>query len=99
MLDASARLRYVTVQELGPQMWQLAMQASRAGNDAALSTIAVALGGSYARLRTDASIVGRGAHNELLAVYFGEGHQMHDFRTVQSHIAPTPRAICSSRVR
>ena len=88
VLEASARLRYVTVQELGPQMWQLAMQASRAGNDATLSTMAVALGGSYARLRTDASIVGRGAHNELLAVYFGEAHQMHDFRTVQSHIAP-----------
>ena len=88
MLEPSARLRYVTVQELGPRMWQLAMQSSRAGNDATLSTMAVALGGSYARLRSDASIVGRGAHNELLAVYFGEGHQMHDFRTVQQHIAP-----------
>ena len=88
LLAPSARLRYVTVQELGPRMWQLAMQSSRAGTDSTLSTMAVALGGSYARLRSDASIIGRGAHNELLAVYFGEGHQMHDFRTVQSHIAP-----------
>ena len=84
----AARLRFVTVQTLGSDMWQLARQASRTAKDASLSTMAVALGGSYARVRTDAAIVGRGGHTELLAVYFGEADQMHDFRTVQQHIAP-----------
>ena len=30
----------------------------------------------------------KGASSELLAVYFGEGEQMHDFRTMQDHVAP-----------
>jgi Fe-S cluster assembly protein SufD len=87
-LAQGARLRYITVQELGASARQIAMTVCETEADATLSTMAVALGGSYARVRNDARIVGRGAHNELLAVYFGEGHQMHDFRTTQDHIAP-----------
>ena len=87
-LAQGARLRYITVQELGASARQIAMTVCETAADATLSTMAVALGGSYARLRNDARIVGRGAHNELLAVYFGEGNQMHDFRTTQDHIAP-----------
>ena len=87
-LAQAARVRYVMVQELGPRMFQIGSQASRTHRDATLSTMAVALGGSYARLRADAEILDRGGHNELLAVYFGEANQMHDFRTVQHHVAP-----------
>ena len=87
-LGQGARLRYITVQQLGASTRQVAMTVSETAADATLSTMAVALGGSYARLRNDARIIGRGAHNELLAVYFGEGNQMHDFRTTQDHIAP-----------
>lgn len=87
-LAHGARLRYITVQELGASTRQIAMTVCETGADATLSTMAVALGGSYARLRNDARITGKGAHNELLAVYFGEGNQMHDFRTTQDHIAP-----------
>jgi Fe-S cluster assembly protein SufD len=87
-LAQGARLRYITVQELGGSARQIAMTVCETAADATLSTMAVALGGSYARLRNDARIIGKGAHNELLAVYFGEGNQMHDFRTTQDHIAP-----------
>jgi Fe-S cluster assembly protein SufD len=87
-LAQGARLRYITVQELGASARQIAMTVCETAADATLSTMAVALGGSYARLRNDARITGKGAHNELLAVYFGEGNQMHDFRTTQDHIAP-----------
>lgn len=84
----AARLRLVSVQELGPRMWQVGTTAALTGGDATLSTMAVALGGSYARLRIDATITAKGGHNELMAVYFGEGTQMHDFRTMQNHVAP-----------
>ena len=87
-LGEGARLRYVTVQELGPRVWQVAMTASRTARDASLRSMAVSLGGRYARSRIDASMVGPGAYNELLAVYFGEDEQVHDFRTVQRHSAP-----------
>ena len=87
-LAQGASLRYVTVQELGPQVWQVGMTSSRTARDATLRSMAVALGGHYARLRTDASMIGSGAFNELLAVYFGEGEQIHDIRTIQRHAAP-----------
>jgi Fe-S cluster assembly protein SufD len=87
-LASGANIRYMVVQELGPRMIQIGTQATRIGRDATLSSMTGSLGGSYARARFDAEMVERGGHNELLAVYFAERDQMHDFRTVQQHIAP-----------
>jgi Fe-S cluster assembly protein SufD len=81
-------LRHVTVQQLGPRVWQTAYQASKVGQQASLMATTVALGGRYARVRTDSRLVGAGATGKLLAVYFGDGDQMHDFRTLQDHDAP-----------
>jgi Fe-S cluster assembly protein SufD len=83
-----ASVRFLSVQELGPNATQIAHQQMRTGRDATLRSMSVALGGSYARVRTDAVMVGSGGFNELLAVYFGEANQMHDFRTLQHHVAP-----------
>ena len=86
--DAAAFLRYCNVQELGPRVWQVGYQASRVGRAATLESSTVALGGDYARVRTDSKLVGDGGTSHLLAVYFGDGGQMHDFRTMQDHDAP-----------
>ena len=83
-----ANLGYLHLQLLGTQAWQTGLQASRVGQDATLTSAAVALGGSYARLRSDSALVGPGGTTRLLAVYFGDREQMHDFRTVQAHSAP-----------
>jgi Fe-S cluster assembly protein SufD len=85
----AARLRYLNVQQLGARVWQLGRQYSRVGQEATLLTAMVALGGDYARLRIDSSMVGKGGTGDMLAVYFGEGDQMHDFRTLQDHVAPS----------
>ena len=89
-LDASddASLGYLAIQELGHEAWQVGYHASRVGRDATLTSSLVALGGSYARVRTDSELAGRGGTSHLLAAYFGDGDQMHDFRTMQDHIAP-----------
>jgi Fe-S cluster assembly protein SufD len=85
----AARLSYVNVQEWGERVWQTGYQASRVARDATLRSSVVALGGDYARVRTDSKLAGRGATSHLQAVYFGGGSQMHDFRTMQDHAAPT----------
>lgn len=89
-LDAqhAANLRYINVQELGPRVWQIGYQASRVARDATLQSAMVALGGDYARVRADAKLTGEGGTSHLLAVYFGDREQMHDFRTMQDHDAP-----------
>ena len=87
-----AHVRHVSVQEYGNRTWSVALQRAHLGRDATLSSSAVALGGDYARLRTESRLDGQGAESDLLAVYFGDGEQMHDFRTFQDHVAPRTRS-------
>ncbi len=87
-----AHVRYLSVQEHGPHTWQVALQRAHVGRDASLSSSSVALGGEYARLRSESLITGQGGESNLLAVYFGDGHQMLDFRTLQDHDAPRSRS-------
>ena len=84
----NAHVGYLAVQELAREAWQLGYHASRVGADATLTSSIVALGGGYARVRTESELSGRGATSNLLAAYFGDGDQMHDFRTLQDHVAP-----------
>ena len=83
-----ARLRYLATNELGPRVWQIAHQVGRAERDSYTLLATVALGGYYARVRTDARLDGAGATGEQIAAYFGAGDQMHDFRTLQDHVGP-----------
>jgi Fe-S cluster assembly protein SufD len=87
-VEAAGRLGYLNVQVLGPRAWQIGLQASRVGRDGDLVSQSIAFGGNYARVRTDSTLTGKGASSRLLAAYFGDGDQMHDFRTVQDHAGP-----------
>ncbi|MGH8999992.1 MAG: Fe-S cluster assembly protein SufD [Acidimicrobiia bacterium] len=83
----AARLRYLGFQDHGPQVWQLGLLRAVAGRDATVRSSAVALGGDYARLRSEALLAGTGASSEMVAVYFAHESQMLDFRTLQDHDA------------
>jgi Fe-S cluster assembly protein SufD len=83
-----AKLSFVSIQALGPATWQLAHQASTIGAEASLHSFAVALGGDYARLRTDSALIGDSGSSKLRAAYIGRDDQMLDFRTLQDHRAP-----------
>ena len=91
-LERGARLEYGQIQVLGGRAWQLGNQVSRVSRDATLRSMTVALGGDYARVRTDSVLEGPAGDSELLAAYFGSGEQMHDLRTVQHHAAPQTRS-------
>jgi len=84
----AANVTYVNVQELGPRVWQIASHVAQVGQEANFVSASIALGGEYARLRTDCRMVGRGASGQLMSAYFGEGDQTLDFRTFQDHRAP-----------
>ncbi len=84
----AARVRYLAVNELGPRVWQIGHQRSVGERDSTTLLATVALGGDYARVRTEATLVGQGASTKQVALYFAGGTQMHDFRTVQDHAAP-----------
>ncbi len=87
-VEAAGRLGYLKVQEQGAKTWQFGSVLARAARDATISAATAAFGGAYARTRADTRLVGRGAHGDLAAVYFGESEQTLDFRTYQDHVAP-----------
>jgi len=87
-----AQLRYLSVQQHGTRTWHLGLQRAVVGRNAVVRTSAVALGGDYARLRSEALLEGEEAESDQLAVYFGDGEQMLDFRTLQDHDAPRTRS-------
>ena len=87
-VEAAGRLGYLKVQEQGENTWQFGSVLARAERDATISAATAAFGGAYARTRADTRLVGRGAHGDLMAIYFGEADQTLDFRTYQDHVAP-----------
>ncbi len=84
----AARVRYVGVNDLADTAWQIGHQGAVGDRDSNVLLATVALGGHYARVRTEARIVGAGASTRQVALYFAGGEQMHDFRTIQDHAAP-----------
>ena len=84
----AARVKYLAINELGNDVWQISHQLAWADRDSSVSLSTVALGGDYARVRTEAVATGQGSSTKQTALYFADGSQMHDFRTIQSHVAP-----------
>jgi Fe-S cluster assembly protein SufD len=84
----AARVNYLGVNLLGTKVWQLGHQQAVGERDSTTLLATVALGGDYARVRTDARVAGQGASTRQVALYFADGNQMHDFRTLQDHSAP-----------
>jgi Fe-S cluster assembly protein SufD len=85
---AAARVRYLAVNELSDRAWMIGHQQAVGDTDSTTLLSSVVLGGHYSRLRTEARVAGRGAHTKQIALYFADGEQMHDFRTIQDHDAP-----------
>jgi Fe-S cluster assembly protein SufD len=86
-VDGAGRLRMVDVQQLGRRVRRIATHRTSVGAQGSLDSMQIALGGSYARTRSDCHLVGRGASGDLLALYFGSDDQVLDFRTFQHHEA------------
>ncbi len=87
-----AHLSYLSVQQHGTQTWHVGLQRALIGRGSVLRTSAVALGGDYARLRSETVLQGDDGESDQLAVYFADGSQMLDFRTLQDHDAPRTRS-------
>jgi Fe-S cluster assembly protein SufD len=86
--EQAARVSYLGVNELDDSAWQIGHQQAVGERDSTITLGTVALGGHYARVRTEARVAGAGATTRQIALYFAGGDQMHDFRTIQDHDAP-----------
>lgn len=83
---ANARVRYVNQQDWGAGMTHVAVQRIRVGRDAQVRSLAVAFGAALARTEVESLLAEDGGSSELLGVYFGDGEQHIDHRSIQDHI-------------
>jgi Fe-S cluster assembly protein SufD len=84
----SARVRYVSLQDWGEGVTHLAVQRAALGRDAEIRSLAVSFGASLSRTEVEAVLTEPGGHSEMLGVYFTDGSQHFDHRSLQDHVAP-----------
>ncbi len=83
-----SNVRYVSLQEYGAGVTHLSVQRAILGADAQVRSLAVAFGASLSRTEVESVLAGAGAYSEMLGLYFAEGDQHFDFRSLQDHEAP-----------
>jgi Fe-S cluster assembly protein SufD len=84
--QTGAQVRYVAIQEYGEGVTHLAVQRARVGRDAHVRSLGVALGATLARAEVETILAEDGGTSEMLGVYFGDGDQHIDHRSIQDHV-------------
>lgn len=84
----AANVSYLCMQDWTHQVRHFGVQRAVVGRDATVRSLQATLGGGFARSVTQSVLDGRGAHAEMLGVYFGDHDQFIDNRTLQLHRAP-----------
>lgn len=83
-----ANLTFLAVQDYAQDVWHMAPTRAVVGRDATVRTMIASMGGKHSRCVTESVLSGRGASTEMLGMYFADGEQFIDHRTLQHHVAP-----------
>ncbi|HUF60424.1 MAG TPA: Fe-S cluster assembly protein SufD [Actinomycetota bacterium] len=83
-----AHVRYVSIQEWGSGVTHLGIQRATVGRDATLRTLNIGFGASLARAEAETVLAAPGGFSEMLGVFFADGDQHFDHRSIQDHVAP-----------
>ncbi len=92
ILQRGSRLRLVTLQDWGFNVWHFAHQRAIVGQDASLQWTVGALGSRLAKVNQQVSLEGAGAESQVNGVMFTEGKQHLSYHTLQHHVAPECRS-------
>lgn len=84
----NAQVKYLTTQENGKNTTHIGVHRTHVYRDGKFESSTVSLGGEYARLRGEVVLLESNASSDVMAVYYGDGNQLLDFRTLQDHKAP-----------
>ncbi|HSC91240.1 MAG TPA: Fe-S cluster assembly protein SufD [Gaiellaceae bacterium] len=84
----SAKLEYVSIQNLSRETWHFATHHARVGRDAELDWVAGGFGSKKGKVRIQNDLAGPGATSRVTGAYFADGEQHLDYDTFQEHVAP-----------
>ncbi len=88
IVEQSARLRYVNLQNWGQEVWHFAHQQADVAREGKLQWTIGALGGRLAKVNQHVSMTGPDAEVQVNGVMFTEGRQHLSYNTHQHHCAP-----------
>jgi Fe-S cluster assembly protein SufD len=88
-VEQSAKLEYVSLQNLSKNTWHFATHHARVGRDARLDWVAGGFGSKKGKIRIQNDLAGPGAESRVTGAYFADGDQHLDYDTFQEHIAPS----------
>jgi Fe-S cluster assembly protein SufD len=86
-VGAAARVRFVNVQDLGKQVYDLRSQTALLERDSHLEWLTVTLGGRVSRSTQHSVLRGPGAEAVVTGLYLPDGRQHIAFDTLQDHVA------------
>ncbi|MGH2933818.1 MAG: Fe-S cluster assembly protein SufD [Gaiellaceae bacterium] len=87
-VEPTAKLEYVSLQNLSRETWHFASHHARVERDAELDWVAGGFGSKKGKTRIQNDLSGRGATSRVTGAYFADGTQHLDYDTFQEHIAP-----------
>jgi Fe-S cluster assembly protein SufD len=85
----SAKLEYVSIQNLSRETWHFATHHARVERDGELDWVAGGFGSKKGKVRIQNDLNGPGATSRVTGAYFADGDQHLDYDTFQEHIAPS----------
>jgi Fe-S cluster assembly protein SufD len=88
-VEQSAKLEYVSIQNLSRETWHFATHHARVERDAELDWVAGGFGSKKGKIRIQNDLNGPGATSRVTGAYFADGDQHLDYDTFQEHIAPS----------
>lgn len=88
LVQDGARLRFVTVQNWGRDVWQLTHERALVGRDAELDWVTGSFGSRLTKSFQTAELDGQGASVRMSGLFFASGNQHLDHDTQQNHNQP-----------
>jgi Fe-S cluster assembly protein SufD len=87
-VEPSAKLEYVSIQNLSRETWHFARHRARLQRDSELDWVLGGFGSKRGKVWIENDLVGPGATSRVTGAYFADGEQHLDYDTFQEHAAP-----------
>jgi Fe-S cluster assembly protein SufD len=87
-VDPSAKIEYVSLQNLSKETWHFGRYRALLERDSELDWVLGGFGSKRGKVWIENDLVGRGATSRVTGAYFADGDQHLDYDTFQEHAAP-----------
>jgi Fe-S cluster assembly protein SufD len=87
-VEPSAKIEYVSLQNLSRETWHFGRHRARLQRDSELDWVLGGFGSKRGKVWIENDLVGQGATSRVTGAYFADGDQHLDYDTFQEHAAP-----------